>query len=385
MGSADRKLKVAAVGLGWVTTHRHLPAMRRCSQIEVVGVADRSRGLAQSVAGRYGLRRFSEAADLEEIPWLDEVDAVTFGTPVFSHYDLIRQALARGRHVLTEKPFTLSVEEGESLAELARQAGRVLAVVHNFQFCRSARRLVADLRDGRLGTVRSVIGWQTGNPRRRLPEWYEELPLGLFYDESPHLFYLLRRFAPGPLRLVSCTVLPSTLGKVTPSTINAQYVTPSAAGGVDIPVNLLLNFESPVSEWHLAVLGDQAAVDLDIFRDIYIRLPNDGRHDAWRVFRTSATAAIQHFGQHLTRGLGHVTGRLLYGNQEVFRRFAEAAQSGTEPEDIGVADALAVVRMQHEVLSHAPVGRKPSPSLEPSSSKAPGAAASRAGVGSGSR
>jgi scyllo-inositol 2-dehydrogenase (NADP+) len=255
--------------------------------------------------------------------------------------------------------------------------------VHNFQFCRSASRLLTDLQDGRLGTVRTVIGWQAGNPCRRLPEWYQELPLGLFYDESPHLFYLLKRFSPGPLRLVSCTVLPGTTGKPTPSTICAQYVASATTGGPDIPVNLLFNFESPVSEWHIAVLGDRAAVDIDIFRDIYIRLPNDGRHDTWRVFRTSALAAVQHFGQHLTSGLMHVAGRLLYGNEEVFRRFAEAALSGREPEYISASDALAVLRMQHEVLAHAPAGQ--APSLAPGMGSNAGAAASPADIGSGSR
>jgi len=179
----------------------------------------------------------------------------------------------------------------------------------------------------------------------------------LFYDESPHLFYLLKRFSPGPLHLVSCTVLPSTTGKPTPSTICAQYVASRPGGGSEIPVNLLFNFESPVSEWHIAVLGDRAAVDIDIFRDIYIRLPNDGRHDTWRVFRTSALAAMQHFGQHLTSGLMHLAGRLLYGNEEVFRRFADAALSGTDPEHISATDALAVLRMQHEILAHPPASQ----------------------------
>jgi len=52
-------------------------------------------------------------------------------------------------------------------------------------------------------------------------------------------------------------------------------------------------------------------------------------------------------------GPGHLAGTLSYGNREVFRRFADAARSGSEPAEIGPDDALAVLRMQHEVLERA--------------------------------
>ena len=236
---------------------------------------------------------------------------------------------------------------------MSKQAGKAVGIVHNFQFCRSATRLSHDLETGRLGTVRSVTAWQMGNPRRRLPNWYQQLPLGLFFDESPHLFYLLQRFSPGPLTMRACTVLPSTIGTATPCNVSVQYTAQTPGGGPEIPVNLLFNFESPVSEWHLAVLGDEGAVDIDIFRDIYIHLPNDGRHDSLSVFRTSALAAMQHFGRHFSSGLLHLAGGLLYGNEEVFDRFARAALSGRQPELISADDALTVLRMQHQVLSAA--------------------------------
>jgi scyllo-inositol 2-dehydrogenase (NADP+) len=225
----------------------------------------------------------------------------------------------------------------------------VLGIVHNFQFARSTQMLRHDVASGALGTVKGVVARQYGNPGRRLPKWYEELPLGLFYDESPHLLYLLRRLAPGPLRMLSCDVFPSTTGKVTPAIIQVQYE--SISGTTRIPVTLSLHFESPISEWHVTVLGDQGLGDVDVFRVIYVRLPIVGEPGTMSVLRTSLAATWGHWSQHLTRGPLHLAGKLLYGNDEVFGRFHAAATTGAALADISAEDALAVLRMQHEILS----------------------------------
>jgi predicted dehydrogenase len=329
--------------------NRHLPAMRRNPAFDLVGVVDRRPGHAQAVAAQRRVPRYHAGERLAEIAWLDEVDAFIIGTAPAGHSALIREALSLGHHVLTEKPFVMDPADGEALVALARAKRRVLAIVHNFQFARSTRRLAADLGGGRFGALRFIHARQLGNPLRRLPAWYEELPLGLFYDESPHMFYLLRALAPQPLRLLRADVHPSTIGKHTPAWISAHY----AAGPARFPVKLEMAFEAPLSEWHVAVAGERCLGDLDVFRDIYVRLPNDEGHTAWPVLRTSLAATWSHWTQHLVSGPRHLLGTLGYGNEEVFRRFAAAALDGAEPQGIGADDALAVLRMQHEILGYA--------------------------------
>lgn len=349
MAAPSARLRVAAVGLGWVSLHRHLPAMRREPSIELVGVIDRRPEQARSVAARLGLRRHHAGERLAEVAWLDEVDAFTIGASPGAHAALIGEALSLRRHVLTEKPFVMDPAEGERLVALARDAGRVLAIVHNFQFARAVRRLSADVRAGRYGALRSIHARQLSNPLRRLPAWYEELPLGLFYDESPHMFYLLRALAPEPLEFLRAEIHASTQGKRTPAWISAHY----AAGEVRLPVKLDMAFEASLSEWHVSLAGERCLGDIDVFRDIYVRLPNDGAHGTWPVLKTSLVATWSHWAQHLVSGPRHLSGTLLYGNEEVFRRFARAALSSTEPEGIGAGDALAVLRMQHEIIERA--------------------------------
>lgn len=339
-------VRVAVVGCGWVAQNRHLPVMCRNRRFDVVGIIDRRDGRARRIAGDRGIRRYAEAVSLSDVSWMDEVDAVTVATAPTAHYGLIREALALGKHVLTEKPFVMTVSEGEELTQLAESTDRRLAIVHNFQFARSTRRLLDDIAGGAIGEIRGIDAVQLGNPLRRLPEWYEELPLGLFYDESPHLIYLARAVA-GPLRLKQAMSIRSRSGLRTPARIDAWF-----EGDAGYPVRLGCNFESPISEWHLVVFGTRRLGIVDIFRDIYLSLPNDGAHAARNVIATSLVATCQHWVQHLTSGVQHLTGTLLYGNQEVFRRFAEAIggnRAALEP--IGAECALDALMLQHAIIA----------------------------------
>lgn len=338
-------IKAAVIGCGWVAQNRHLPVMRSSQLYDVVGVIDRQPDRARNIAEQRGLRRHAQARSLAEVSWLDEVDALTVATAPTAHFDLINEALGFGKHVLTEKPFVMNVSQGEHLVQAAVGANRCLAIVHNFQFARSTKRLLEEIESGALGEINGIDAVQLGNPRRRLPEWYDDLPLGLFYDESPHLLYLARAVA-GPLRLSRAIRVKSRSGSRTPARLDAWFE--CAAG---YPVRLGCNFESPISEWHLMVFGTKRLGIVDIFRDIYLSLPNDGIHDTWRVLTTSRVATYQHWIQHLTSGFRHLRGKLFYGNNEVFDRFGAAISSDSAAlGPIGPDYALDGLKLQHAII-----------------------------------
>jgi scyllo-inositol 2-dehydrogenase (NADP+) len=342
-----KKLRAAAVGLGWVALHRHLPVMERSADFEVVGAIDRTVGRAQDVSSQRGYRHFAQTSDLTSIDWLKLVDVITVATAPMSHYSIIRQALELDKHVLTEKPFTMTVPEGEELVELAGSRNLRLAIVHNFQFARSTKLLLREIEGGSFGDVRAINAVQFGNPGRRLPLWYDQLPLGLMYDESPHLLYLIRKVA-GDIQLIRSLISPSSVGLNTPARIDAYFESPAFRG----PITLSCNFESPISEWYMAVFGEKRLGILDVFRDIYISLPNDGAHLTADVLRTSVYAMGQHVWQHFISGIPHLRGRLFYGTDEVFGRFARAIRGSVDELDpIGPNSALAVLRLQHAIIN----------------------------------
>jgi scyllo-inositol 2-dehydrogenase (NADP+) len=342
--------KIGLIGLGWVGVHRHIRAMAQVPGLQLVGVADHHEGRAREVARQHGVAHSTEG-QVDRISWLDQVDAIDIATSPMSHASLVLQALQAGKHVITEKPFCMNVQEGQALVDEAQSRGLTLAIVHNFQFSRSAMRLKADLVSGRIGKVLSISAVQWGNPGRRLPSWYEQLPLGLFYDESPHLLYLLRTFAPAPLRLRHVEHFASTHGLQTPALIEAFYECDTPDGV--IPVTLSCRFESALSEWYVSVHGEHGVAIVDVFRDIYTFLPNDRNHGTLDVVRTSLLATWQHWWAHLVNGPLHVSGRLLYGNEQVFGAFAKAMQDGQPAPGMSGQDALAVLTMQHDIVAAA--------------------------------
>lgn len=340
-----RRLRVAVVGLGWVATHRHLPALLRNRDIEVVGVIDRDAAKAKAVAAQFRIGRCAGTPGSPgDVEWLEQVDAVTIAAPPTAHHALGSAWLDAGRDVLLEKPMAMSVAEARDLEGRAAAAGRTLGVVHNFQFASSVRRAQTLLARGRLGKLTGLWGIQLSNPRRRLPTWYEDLPNGLFYDESPHFLYLVQALAGTPARLRESRIEPSSTGRRTPYRVSAAL----DAGGV--PVQLDMAFEAPISEWQLAVLGSEAAAIIDVFRDILVVVPNDGLHTATDIVRTSAAAVGQHLVGTAASGLRLVGRRLLYGNDEVVRRFVAATRDHRAPAGIGAADGVRVVELQHALM-----------------------------------
>jgi predicted dehydrogenase len=309
-------VRVACVGAGWVTRERHLPALKGDPRVSLVGVVDTHLERAEAVARSFGLSHWG--VSLNE-GWLAGVDCITIGTPPPAHAGLIGEALDRGWHCLCEKPLALPAVEAAALVDRANGAGRVLAVVHNFQFSRAGGRLFDLIESGRLGTLESAYGFQLSNPKRRLPDWYRGLPGGLFLDEAPHLLYLFRR----------------VLGHLTPRSVDARLDGSeirdlSATFEHDtIWASLSMGFGASVSEWQFVVVGSRAVAALDVFRDILIVLPNDGSHRARDILRSSARLVAGHVGGVASSGVRVVGRRLLYGNDEVVGRFLDAVEGRT--------------------------------------------------------
>jgi predicted dehydrogenase len=94
-------------------------------------------------------------ADLFEDP---ELDAVVIATPVVTHAELARQALAAGKHVFVEKPMALHAGEAEELCALAEERELVLMPGHLLLYHPAVRKLKELIDSGELGEIRYVYG-----------------------------------------------------------------------------------------------------------------------------------------------------------------------------------------------------------------------------------
>jgi predicted dehydrogenase len=93
--------------------------------------------------------------DLLEDP---KLDAVVIATPVVTHADLARRALAAGKHVFVEKPMALHAGEAEELCALAEERGLVLMPGHLLLYHPAVKKLRELIESGELGEIRYVYG-----------------------------------------------------------------------------------------------------------------------------------------------------------------------------------------------------------------------------------
>jgi len=97
-----------------------------------------------------GMQTVSDCRELLRSP---EIDAVAVITPVWTHYELAKQALENGKHVFIEKPFTSSSEQAEELIELAARKGLTIMVDHTFLFTGAVRKIRELTESGSLGDL----------------------------------------------------------------------------------------------------------------------------------------------------------------------------------------------------------------------------------------
>jgi predicted dehydrogenase len=144
---------LAVIGAGYwgpnlVRTALATPAL----QLEWLCDLDEER--AQKVLGRY--TTVKATASYEKVLADPTVAAVAIATPAATHFDLVRAALEAGKHVLVEKPLTVSVSEGEKLTGLAERSGLVLMCDHTYCFTPTVQRIRKLVRDGEIGEIQFV-------------------------------------------------------------------------------------------------------------------------------------------------------------------------------------------------------------------------------------
>ncbi len=121
-------MRTAVVGVGYLGRF-HAQKYRAAAMSELVGIADPSPQARSAVGAEL---KVATHADYREL--LGRVDAVSIVTPTPLHFEIAKQFLESGAHVLVEKPMTATLEEGAQLIEAARRANRLLQVGHLERF-----------------------------------------------------------------------------------------------------------------------------------------------------------------------------------------------------------------------------------------------------------
>ena len=134
---------------------RVIPAMRVAGRSEVVAVASRDRGHAQSYAAEWSIPR--AVVGYETLLSDRRIDAVYIPLPNTQHVEWTLAAIAAGKHVLCEKPIALDAADVDRIAAAAAAAGVVVEEGFMYRHEPLTARVLGLLADGAIGTVRAVV------------------------------------------------------------------------------------------------------------------------------------------------------------------------------------------------------------------------------------
>jgi len=241
-------VKVGVIGCGYWGPQL-VRNLRATTEAKLVAVVDRRPHRLDYVRKQFP--SVNAIADHREL--LDsDVDAVVIATPIHSHFELAREALLAGKHVMVEKPMATRTSEAVELLRLAEAHGRTLMVGHTFVYnpaVHDLRRIVAS---GELGKI--------------LYADCARLNLGLFqphvnviWDLAPHdisiLLYVLDRLP----------VAVSARGQacVHPGLVDVAYLELQMEGG--LAAHIRVSWLDPAKVRRTTIVGDQRMV---VFNDV---------------------------------------------------------------------------------------------------------------------
>ncbi len=266
--------------------------------------------------------RHGDASELFDDP---EIQAVVIATRGDTHYELVKQALIAGKHVLVEKPFTSTADEAKELVAMAAERNLILMVGHNRFYLPHFQRLKEFVNSGVLGKILSIEANYL-NPPQNNDTTHTALE-GLGY----HIFYmvhgLLNKGHPTELLSAVCTDDWETVG------LKLRY------DNVPVTIRLDRNYDGQKTRT-LIVRGENFTATFDFsnepsFTKLDVQPTNQPLFDEPELF-----------DHHMLEGLqkqtvlsGDETKPSLYHQMNVF---IEAIRTHTEPPSNGAA-AISVV------------------------------------------
>lgn len=241
---------------------------------ELSAVASRSADRASEFAAQFGFDR--SYGSYEELLADPEIDIVYIGTPHSEHFPNASDAMRFGKHVLCEKPLTVTPEDSRRLAAVQEETGRYLMEAMWTWFLPAIRAAQAWIAEGRIGELRHVkadFGYpQTFDPKGRL--YNPELAGGCLLDMGVYpiaLAWLMHKAKPAAIHVT---------GRRAPS-------------GVDDDFSAVFEYDD-----HTATLGSSFRCKLQnsaylIGTDGYIAIPDFWRADQAMLFELDT--CVEHF------------------------------------------------------------------------------------------
>jgi predicted dehydrogenase len=150
-----KMLKTVLIGTGFMGKV-HAENLRRLGHVEIASVAGSSEQRAREFGKSIGVNRTT--GNYQELLEDQTIDAVHVLTPNALHHPICRAALKAGKHVLCEKPFTVSLGQARELVDLAAETGLANCIQHNLRYYPLVQQMRRMIEAGDLGEILIVQG-----------------------------------------------------------------------------------------------------------------------------------------------------------------------------------------------------------------------------------
>lgn len=170
------KLRVGIIGVGGIANGKHMPALAKLQNVEIVAFCDIIEERAVEGAKKYGVADAKVYTDFRDLVARKDIDVVHVCTPNKFHSEQTIAALESGKHVICEKPMAKTYEEAKAMVDAAKRTGKKLTIGYQGRHRADSSWLKQYIEDGGLGEI--YFAKALAIRRRAVPTW------GVFLDEE---------------------------------------------------------------------------------------------------------------------------------------------------------------------------------------------------------
>jgi phthalate 4,5-cis-dihydrodiol dehydrogenase len=195
------ELRLGVIGLGRAAMQM-LPALVHHPNIKITAIVEVNEDIRRRFSEKFQVEAYDNVEDMCKSP---QVDAVYIATPHQFHAQQAITAAEHGKNMIVEKPMALTLEDCDTMIEVAEKNGVHLLVGHTHSFNSPVMKMSEIIRSGRLGEVRMINAFNYGDFMYR-PRRPEELDTGMgggiIYNQIPHMIDMVRLLGGGMVRSV---------------------------------------------------------------------------------------------------------------------------------------------------------------------------------------
>ncbi len=170
------KVRIGIIGCGGIANNKHMPALKKLPDVEMVAFCDIIVERAEKAAKEFGIEGAKVYEDYKEMLKDNTIDVVHVLTPNREHSFITVDALESGKHVMCEKPMAINTAEAQKMIDAANRTGKKLTIGYQNRYRPDSWYLKRACDNGDLGEI--YYGKAHAIRRRAVPTW------GVFLNEE---------------------------------------------------------------------------------------------------------------------------------------------------------------------------------------------------------